>query len=515
MTLLPRLGLALLAGGAAVFGMAPFDLWPVMLAALGVLAWLIDGTAGRPRPKRDAALTGWAFGFAYFAGGFYWVGEAFYVDPATIWMMPFAVTLLPAGMAIYYGLAALAARALPVRGAAFTLVLAASFGTFEFIRGWLFTGFPWNLFGAAFIGTPMGQSASLWGLYGLTLVTMITGFGLVALVTSPGWRRFPALILGLVLLAGGALYGAVFRGPPPPSTALMVRLVQPDNPQSEKGLPDYRRRLWQRLMALTNADGAEKIDVFVWPEGVTPFFMDETPEALSVIGEALTPGQVLISGSSRRARTTTGTRYYNSLFVVDDTGAITTVYDKSHLVPFGEYMPFPGFFTSLGIDSLTARVGGAFTAGPGLQTLKSGRIPPFSPLICYEALFPAAVVGTDQPRPDWLVNITDDSWFGTQTGPYQHLTAARFRAIEEGLPLVRVATTGISAMIDADGTIITSSGIGEAVKLDAALPGKRPPTPFSAAGHLIFWLMLGAILALAGSLSLTERPFSVKDLRKF
>ncbi len=513
MTLLPRFALAALAGGAAVFGMAPFNIWPVLLVALGLLAFLIDGTAERPRPRRDAALTGWAFGFTYFAGGFYWVGEAFYVDPSTVWMMPFAVTLLPAGMAIYFGLAALAARAVPWRGAAFALALATSFTAFEALRGWLFTGFPWNLFGSAFIGSPFDQGAALYGIYGLTLATILTGFGLPTLITSRGWTRAFPLLFGLVLLGAGAGYGSL-RGPTPPLTGTQLRIVQPDNPQSEKALADYNRRLWQRLMGLTLSPGAETVDVFIWPEGVTPFFLDETPEALAVIGESLGDTQTLIAGSARRQRLKDGTHYFNSLFVIDGTGAVTAVYDKAHLVPFGEYLPFPEFFRALDIASLTARIGGAFTAGPGLQTLSMPGIPAFSALICYEALFSGEVVGADQSRPAWLVNITDDSWFGTQTGPYQHLTAARFRAIEEGLPLIRSATTGISAVIDADGHILAATGLGEARVLDSPLPGARPPTPFSSYGHLIFWLLLGATLALSGFFSLTQNGHFAKDLRK-
>lgn len=497
-----RMLLAALAGGAAVFGMAPFDLWPLLLVALGVLAWLVDGAAETRRPKRDAALTGWAFGFAYFAGGFYWVGEAFYVDPATIWLMPFAVTLLPAGMALYYALAAFLARALPQRGPAFALVFAAVFAAVEFLRGWLFTGFPWNLFGATFIGSGIDQGAAVVGLYGLTLAALVAGFALYPLVTFRlGWRHIVPAALGTLFLGGSWAYGAL-RAPLPAPTETLIRVVQPDNPQSEKTKPDYGRRLWQRLMGLTNAEGAENIDIFVWPEGVTPFLMDETPEALQVIGDNLTRGQILIAGSARRIRLADVTRYYNSLFVVDDAGQIAAVYDKAHLVPFGEYMPFPGFFQALGIDILNARVADSFTAGPGLQTLKIGALPAFSALICYEALFPAAV--TAEPRPAWLANITDDSWFGTQTGPWQHLTMARFRAIEEGLPLVRAATTGVSAVIDADGGIVDATALGEAVKIDANLPGARSPTIFAQFKHFIFWLCLGAVFALG--LVLTKRP---------
>lgn len=506
MKLPARMALAALAGGAAVFGMAPFDSWPILLVALGILAWLIDGAADRPRPKRTAALTGWAFGLTYFAGGIYWVGEAFYVDPATVWLMPFAVTLLPAGMAIYFGLAAALARALPQRGAAFALLLAAVFAAIEFLRGFLFTGFPWNLFGSAFIGSGIDQGAAVAGVYGLTLAALIAGFGLYPLVAARGWRRLVPVLTGAALLGGSYAYG-VLREPTPAPTPTQIRVVQPDNPQSEKGLPDYGQRLWQRLIDLTFAPGAEAIDVFIWPEGVTPFLMEETPKALNVLGNALGPKQILIAGSQRRVPLAGGTRYYNAMFALDGDGAIAAVYDKAHLVPFGEYMPLPGLFRSLGIAILNARVADSFSAGPGLQTLTIGNLPAFSALICYEALFPAAVVGGDQPRPAWLANITDDSWFGTQTGPYQHLTAARFRAIEEGLPLVRSATTGVSAVIDADGRIVISSSLGEAIKLDAALPGARAPTPFSQHGHLIFWLLLGATLTLAGMLSSRKGRF--------
>lgn len=501
-----RLLLAALAGGAAVFGMAPFDSWPVLLVSLGVFCWLADGTADDRRPKRAAFLTGWAFGFTYFAGGFYWVGEAFYVDPRTIWLMPFAVTLLPAGMALYPALATLAARTLPQRGAAFALIFAAIFALTEFVRGWLFTGFPWNLFGASFIGSGLDQGAAVVGLYGLTLVALIAGFGLYPLVTGTTWRRVVPALTGTALLAASWAYGT--SRDPVPDTTTQLRIVQPDNPQSEKGLPDYGRRLWQRLVDLSFAPGADKVDIIVWPEGVTPFLIDETPEAMAVLAEQMREGQILIAGSARRQRLETGTRYYNSLFVIDDQGAISTVYDKAHLVPFGEYMPLPGLFRSLGIDILNARVADSFTAGPGLQTLSIGGLPAFSALICYEALFPAAVVAPDQPRPQWLANITDDSWFGTQTGPWQHLTSARFRAMEEGLPLIRAATTGISAVIDADGRVVIASGIGEAVKLDAKLPGARAQTPFGTYGHLAFWLMLGMAFALG--LFLTERRFQSK-----
>lgn len=494
MNCLARLGAAALAGGAAVFGMAPFDLWPVLMLALAALGWLIDGALAGPKPLRTAAWTGWAFGFAYFAGGLYWVGEAFYVDPDTVWMMPFAVTLLPAGMALYYAAAVLLAAAFRRRGAAGALILAASFTAVEFVRGFLFTGFPWNLFGASLIDTEMAEGAALVGVYGLTFAVVLAGFSLPPLLAGRGVLRAAPFAAALALLGGAFAYGAL-RPPPDLVSAAVVRVVQPDNPQSEKSQPDYMRRLWTRLTDLTFGPGAAAVDVFVWPEGVIAF-LDESPEALSIIGERMRPGQILLAGSARRElENDGGSRYYNALLAIDAEGRVGAVYDKTHLVPFGEYLPFPEAFRALGIASLTARIGDAFTPGPGLRTLSLAGLPPFGALICYEALFPADVVAPG-PRPRWLVNVTDDSWFGTQTGPHQHLAAARFRAIEEGLPLVRAATTGISAVIDARGAIVAQTGLQQAAAIDAALPAAYGGTLFGRYGHLgVALLVVAALLA--------------------
>ncbi len=493
--LLARMALAFGAGAAGVLGMAPFNLWPLLLLALATFFRLMDGAIAGPKPLRAAFWTGWAFGFGYMAVGLYWIGEAFFVDPATIWMMPFAVTLLPAGMALYFGAAGWLAGATGARGAAGALVLTASVCLLEFVRGFLFTGFPWNLFGSALIDSSAAQGAALIGVYGLTFVIALAGFGLGA-ATLRGPLRFAPLAAGAALLIGLFVYGLIRPDPLPATEAFQIRIVQPDNPQSEKGERDYAARLWRRLASLTAAEGAEQVDIVLWPEGVTPFFLDETPEALSAIGDMLHPGEMLIAGSSRRVVEDGGRRYYNSLFVIDEAGAIVDGYDKAHLVPFGEFLPLPGFFKSLGIASLTARVGGAFSAGPGLRTIETQGVPPFSALICYEALFPGEVVAGGT-RPRWLVNITDDSWFGTQIGPHQHLATARFRAIEEGLPLARAATTGISAMVDARGRIVASSALQTAAFFDVALPPADAPTVFSGVAHAPF-LVLIALAAAAG-----------------
>jgi apolipoprotein N-acyltransferase len=496
------MALSLLAGAVAVLGMAPFNLWPVMMAALAALFLLVDGAAMRPRPVRTAALTGWAFGFGYFGLGLYWIGEAFYVDPSTIWMMPFAVTLLPAFLALFHAAACAFARMVPRRGAGGALVLTASFCLVEFTRGWIFTGFPWNLFGSAFIDTGIGQAAAIGGVYGLTFLALLTSFALAPAVVSRTPGQAAPLLAGLILLAGAQVFGAL-RPPVTGDTGVMVRIVQPDNPQTEKGRNDYVARLWRRLTMLTTGPGADAIDVFIWPEGVTPFFLDETPEALLAIGDMLIPGQILIAGSARRELLNDGgTRYYNAMLVIDDEGRVIEIYDKAHLVPFGEYLPFPDAFRSLGIASLTARIGGAFTPGPGLRTLAPAGVPAFGALVCYESLFPGAVVEPGK-RPSWLVNITDDSWFGTQTGPHQHLTAARFRAIEEGLPLLRAATTGISAVMDAQGAIVASKGLQTAGTIDSRLPSPAAATFFAIWGH---WLYAALVLCAALAAGICYRP---------
>jgi apolipoprotein N-acyltransferase len=499
------MGLAFLAGVAAVAGMAPFNLWPVLILALAALFMLTDDAARGPRGVRLAAWTGWAFGFGYFGAGLYWIGEAFFVDPDTIWMMPFSVTLLPAGLALFHAAACAIAAAIPRRGAGGAFVLTASLGAVEFVRGFIFTGFPWNLFGSTFVDTPIAQAAAIGGVYGLTLLALLAGFSLPPVFRQAGRLRFLPFATAITLLAAAWLYGELHRAAYaqlPKADLTRIRVVQPDNPQSEKGRPDYLRRLWERLVELTGRPGADAVDVFIWPEGVIPF-LDESPEAMAAMGALLRPGQILIAGSARREigddRTT---RYYNALLVIDHNGIALDVYDKAHLVPFGEYLPFPDAFRALDIDSLTARIGGAFTAGPGRRTIRADGVPAFSPLICYEILFPAEAAD-HAGRPDWIANITDDSWFGTQTGPHQHLTAARFRAIEEGLPVVRSATTGISAVIDAVGDVVAARPLQTADSFDADLPNSFTPTLFSRYAH--FWFMLLLVGALLAGLALRRR----------
>jgi apolipoprotein N-acyltransferase len=291
-------------------------------------------------------------------------------------------------------------------------------------------------------------------------------------------------------------YGFMRPDAPPSAGPLQVRVVQPDAPQSEKMSGDYARRLWLRLLDISFAPGADQAQVIIWPEGVLPF-LDEAPEALAILSARMAKGQFVLAGSARRAVSDDGRmRFYNALLAIGSDGRVAAIYDKAHLVPVGEYLPFPAFFESLGIGSLNARVANAFSQGPGLQTLSLSGLPPFGPLICYEALFPAAVVAGGAPRPGWLVNVTDDSWFGTGTGPWQHLAAVRFRAIEEGLPIVRSATTGISSVIDARGRILAFLPLSQSGSLDVSLTPGSGSTLFSQHGHvsvLVLTLMLLAV----------------------
>lgn len=483
-------------GLAAALGLPPFGLWPLTVLALAGLYLLV---VERETSPGGAALAFWVFGLGYHALGMSWIAEPFFIDPATIWLFPFALVLMPAGLALFFGAAGFLARLIAPGRSGLALTLTALLFLAEFARGFVFTGLPWNLPGSILIDTALAGWASVIGVYGLTLAVIGAGFGLGALAHAQTRVGFYAAGLAGALVLVAALWP---RAAPLQDTQLLVRLVQPDNPQASKADPGHARRLWARLLSLSaepRADG-QRPALIVWPEGVTPFLLDEQPDALQAIREFLPPGGHLIVGSVRRESGDGAARYFNTLFAVDASGVITARYDKAHLVPFGEYLPWPDLFRSLGIPILAARADEGFTPGPGLATLSLPRLPPFAPLICYEAIFPAAIIA-DGPRPAFIINITDDSWFGLYTGPYQHLAAVRFRAIEEGLPVLRVATTGITALIDADGRLRTQIGLGEAAFRDVLLPQAKAPGFFAQYGHspilLLAMLLLGAGVAAA------------------
>jgi apolipoprotein N-acyltransferase len=487
-----RVLFAFIAGAMSATAFAPLEFFPALLLGYAALVLLIDG-AGK---VRTAALLGWAFSFGQFLIGLHWIGYAFLVDPsAHLWQMPFALLFLTAGLGLFGALAGAAAGYFWRRGAARLLVFAVAFALSEWLRGHVFTGFPWNLpaygWGASLA---VLQSASILGAYGLSFLTILLGASLAQLFARP--MRPIAPVTLAVLFAAMWVIGAVELEVTPQTDrpAVRLRLVQPDIPQDEKYKRQFVVRNWQRLLDLSNKPGNPGI--IIWPEAAPPFALARVPRALDDIAALLGPHRLLVTGAERVAGTQDDHAFYNSVYMFgpdkSGKGGVTLhVYDKFHLVPFGEYVPFADLMHRIGITKLTAGETG-FSAGDGPHVYELPGAPRVTPLICYEVIFPGAV--TAKPRPAWFVNVTDDSWFGPWAGPRQHLLIAQVRAIEEALPIVRVANTGISAVIDPIGRVRAALPMNAMGVLDSGLPRTLPPSLYARLGD---WIFLGLVLAAA------------------
>ena len=455
----------------------------------------------------SAAIAGWCFGFGYFLFGLYWIGYAFLVDAKTFgWLLPVAVAGLPAYLAIYTALGAALARLLWVRGPLRLITLGATMTMAEWLRGHLLSGFPWNTFGYALTEPlPLAQSVSVVGIWGLTFLAIAICATPAVLAdersdTPAPWRP---LIIGLVVLAGFFGFGLARLATHPTTYVpkVKLRLMQPNLQQDQKFNYTAKNEVMQRYLRLSNratgpdSNGVHDVTHLIWPEAAFPFFLTREPDALAQIADLLKPNTELITGAVRAAPTEPGqriTRAYNSVYVIDGDGSIRGIYDKVHLVPFGEYLPFQSFLEKLGLQQLT-KIAGGFLSGDRRRAMDVAGAPKMLPLICYEAIFPGAAVPAGQ-RPGWLVNVTNDGWFGISSGPYQHFQQARVLAIAEGLPLVRAANTGISAVVDPLGRIIKSLPLGTEGVLDSALPRAIPPTLYAQFGNYILILMLVASL---------------------
>ncbi|HJU32251.1 MAG TPA: apolipoprotein N-acyltransferase [Hyphomicrobiaceae bacterium] len=543
-----RRAAAFATGALSVLAMAPFFAWPVLWITLPALVWLIEGAtsprgrASSPpgweaapvasptpqagvnrqpwhaRPAVAAAEIGWWFGFGYFVPGLFWIGEAFLIEAETFaFLLPFAVTLLPAYLALYWAAAAGVAARLAEPGPRRVVVLALALSAGEWLRGHLLSGFPWNTLGYALtFPLTLMQSAAVLGIYGLTLLTILV-FALPPVLwpEAPsgiaGRRaRIAALALALGPIAGMALLGgarlALATDVDVPGVKL--RIVQPSVPQREKWRPENQRTIFLDHLTLlaTSPDGhidnAAGITHVIWPEAAMPFLPLDHPEALSAIGRSLPAGSVLVTGALRAEPAPPGAPHprqvFNSILVLGEGGTPAGVYDKIHLVPFGEYLPLQRTLEAIGLQQLS-RLRGGFAAGMRPRPLlRVPLLPAAAPLVCYEAIFPAAIVQGSE-RPGLMLNVTNDGWFGDTTGPRQHLHQARVRAVEEGLPLVRAANNGISAAIDSYGRIRARLDLNQRGTLDAALPAAVPPPVYARLGDLVFvglWLALAAALLL-------------------
>ncbi|PWC34387.1 acyltransferase [Azospirillum sp. TSO35-2] len=501
-----RLAAAAALGGLATLALPPVDALPVLLVAFPGLIWLLEGA----RSGRSAFAIGWFFGFGHHLLGLYWISAALFTDIGRFWWaLPLSAVGLPILLAMFSGAATLTFHALRGRGAggglARPLLFAACWCLWEWLRGHVLTGFPWNLIGYGWVGVlPVLQTAALIGIYGLTLVTVLVA-SLPAALPDPAstprraWAGFAA---GLALLAalGGwgtwRLAGAVDE----PVPGVRLRLVQAAIDQRLKWAPAERVQHFQSHLALSAAPpvdpSAPPPNVIIWPETAVPFFVEDDARVRQALASVIPSGGLLITGAPRTDLDTSGERhYYNSLIAVDGSGAVVGSFDKFHLVPFGEYMPLRRWVP---VDAIATN-GAEFSPGPGPRTLHLGTdLPPLSPLICYEGIFPGAVIdGTD--RPQWLLNLTNDAWYGHTAGPHQHFAINQVRAVEEGLPLVRVANTGISGVVDAYGRVQQLLGLGERGFIDTTLP-KAPQgaTPYARIRDWMFGILL--IACFFGSL---------------
>ncbi len=490
----PRRGAALLAGASAALAFAPAHALPLLAAGFSVLVLLIDGSR-----RKQAFAAGWFFGFGYFIVSLYWLAFSFFVQAEQFaWMAPFAVIGLSAFLGLFTGGAAAVAAALWRPGIQRLLVFAAVYMTFEYARGHVLTGLPWNLPGQALAGTAIGaQTAAWWGVYGLSLIVL-------TLAVLPARARDGKGAQGLIAMLGGAAIlfcvGALRLAGPDPGVRedVLIRIVQPNIPQREKIAGDLWARNFKRHIALSQGDAPAARVYILWPENAAPY-LQEYEDALALMSRELPKNATLIAGVVRREEIGGKELYFNSIGVFVETGGeriARAFYDKHHLAPFGEYLPFQGLLRSVGLAQLAPYDEG-FAFGSGPQIMSDGG-PDFAPLVCYEAIFPGEIYPEGR-RPEWIATVTNDAWFGDTAGPRQHLDQARLRAVETGLPMARSANTGVSAMIDAKGRILDRIPLYESGRIDAPLPRPLAATIYTRIGDLGFAILLIGALALGVS----------------
>jgi apolipoprotein N-acyltransferase len=553
---LARHGLILASGAVTALAFPPIDILPALFG-MAVLAWAVR----RAETVAVAAWAGWLWAFGFHVAGLYWIANALTVNgDQHLWVIPFAVAGLPAFLALFHAAGATLAKLVfqsaekfmgvsasvsgndsgtdsgdgsgdgsggrrPSRtaGIASWLLLTVMLALTEWARGNILTGFPWNLPAYGWDNVPaMLQAASVVGAYGLSLLTVLAAMApaLLADRTIPRRDRAFAIVAVTAITLGVGVWGGdrLARTGTDMRPDVVVRVVQGNVPQRDKWNPSLRPGHLERYMSLSRSRtpptrraaalpvGARPT-VVVWPETALAFLVDDDPRSYKTLAPAVPEGGSLIFGAPRLSRDGDGETFvHNSVMAVDDGGTRLWAFDKSHLVPFGEYVPFRDI---LPIDKI---VPGArdFTPGKGPATLEIPGAPPVSPLICYEVIFPGRVITSDGPRPDWLLNLTNDAWYGMSTGPYQHLAIARVRAIEEGLPLVRAANTGVSAIIDSYGRILTNLELGRTGVIDSPLPFGLRSTIYATYGEFLFLLALvflfglGLLLLRGGVLKMSE-----------
>ena len=489
-----RYVMALVLGLLATLALPPVYALPVLFISCMGLFWLIYAS----ETGKQVFYIGWWFGFGHFSSGIYWIAYALLTDAARFgWMVPFAVFGLSGILAVYFGGMALCAYRAPVqKDISKVLLFAVLWVVMEWLRAYLFTGFPWNLIGYVWtVSDTMLQMASVTGIYGLSFLTV-----LVATVPVL-WLRInkekqevtfrKSMAVWVVFLIAGLVWGGGFwRLSGREVTAVpgvRLRLVQANIQQYHKWKPELREATVQKYVSLTQAPGYESRTHIIWPETALPYFLEEAPWAETLLGRLAPRKGALITGALRTDFISNEDYHiWNSMFAIVRGGKVIDYFDKFHLVPFGEYVPFR---TILPLEKITEG-GKDFSTGVGPRVLNVPNIPPFGPLICYEAIFPQDSFHKGA-KPQWLLNITNDAWFGMSSGPHQHFEMARTRAVEQGVPLVRVANTGISAVVDGYGAIQSELGLGVTGVIDTTLPTALVDnTIYSRLGDYIILVMI-------------------------
>lgn len=522
--------LAFVCGIVTIFAFAPYQIWLVYMLAISLLVWLVDGARKRPRWRRAVFTRGWAFGVGFTLASMHWTVQPFLVDPPQflyfIWM---PLILLPAGLGLFFGLGTMIAgffwSNLPAR--IFIFALALSFT--EFLRGWIFGGFPWNWPGMVWApGSSISQLASLAGLFGLSMITLMLSAAPAALADfrnqASGFSRVLPIMISVIVFGLGWGWGSARISHAPVTTGTAVRIIDVGISQDEKypsdpdGDPVVSQQL--RTEAATNIllayltalgdDGPETPKLVVWPEAALPIPLLQDPNALDAV--ALRLGErTLIAGTARVDRyAEPQPKWYNSLAVIDTQSRFrgaNAIYDKHRLVPFGELsaadiIPFGNSISSLLPAALQQQATNGFTPGPKAIPIRLDDTTSFLPIICYEALFPGLIRSTAADS-DFLVNISIDSWFGEGIGPEQHFAQTRYRAIETGRPLVRAANLGRSGVVDMYGRQAfaniqqTNYQMFPVTVIDTIIPDEKKNTTYARFGSLTTWVLAGFITLLS------------------
>lgn len=472
---------AFVCGSLTAFSLAPFYLFPVNFVTFPALVLLLDNIACQAQNKTRLKLAFWTcfnFGFGYFVFSLWWLASAMLVDPISFaWAIPFAILGLPFYLALYWGIGGVLAILFWKKGLSRFFILALAMGIAEYLRATLLTGFPWNSIGYTIMPTPLlMQSDAVVGLYAINALAVLV-YSLPASVFDEN-GQWLALIIGIGLVAAHVGFGAyrLYNAPEIESynsAEKWVRLVQPSIKQDEKLSDEVRYEMFEAHMQLSKkpiVDGGHEPNYIVWPETAVPYILDYVPEAKNRIASLLKTNEWAIVGAVRSDGQPgeKNKHFFNTIAVIDESGQVTTSSDKVHLVPFGEYLPFEEFFDKLGLHALAVITGG-YSGATIRETVKLPDGFVYLPMICYEVIFPDGM-DYEGARPQAILNVTNDAWFGVTPGPYQHFDQARLRAVELGIPLIRAANNGISAVVDPYGRIVRSLKQNEINVIDSPIP---------------------------------------------